>query len=510
MLALPARPLTTSSEAPAAEPATGKASNVSDVKKHLGTLLTSVAMIAGLALLGFLAWSWWQSRLPGSYDVMSYGTVDDGGAQPIAHHHFGVDSLSGPAGKPDYRLTLTAERAPIRLASGKTIDAWTFNGRSPGPELRVRTGDLVQVALVNKDIGDGVTIHWHGLDVPNAEDGVAGVTQNAVAPGGRYVYRFRPEQVGTFWYHTHQDASQGVKQGLFGALVVEAKAKAHGLDLALPVHTFSSRTAIGTHDDVQRRAVRPGTPVRLRLIDTDSSSARFRLSGMRPSVVAIDGAEIRPAPVPPGEAIEIGAGGRYDLAFRMPDGVASVEVVNSKAALILSPDGTGEPAAVPSRPVFDPAARRRAAPALRGAHFDRTFNLTIGKKVGFLNGRPGRHWALNGKLYPRVPMFEVTKGDLVRINLTNDSSSVHPMHLHGHHVLVLTRNGKAVSPWSTDTLLMLPHERYSVAFRAENPGLWMLHCHNLQHAADGLTMHLMYAGVSTPFRAGKSAHNDPE
>jgi len=98
VLALPARPLTTSSEAPAAEPATGKASNVSDVKKHLGTLLTSVAMIAGLALLGFLAWSWWQSRLPGSYDVMSYGTVDDGGAQPIAHHHFGVDSLNGPAG----------------------------------------------------------------------------------------------------------------------------------------------------------------------------------------------------------------------------------------------------------------------------------------------------------------------------------------------------------------------------------------------------------------------------
>ena len=107
-------------------------------------------------------------------------------------------------------------------------------------------------------------------------------------------------------------------------------------------------------------------------------------------------------------------------------------------------------------------------------------------------------------------MFEVAKGDLVRINLTNDSSSVHPMHLHGHHFLVLTRNGKAVNPWSTDTLLMLPHERYSVAFRANNPGLWMLHCHNLQHAADGLTMHLMYAGVTTPYRAGKSAHNDPE
>ncbi|HKB21133.1 MAG TPA: multicopper oxidase family protein [Gaiellaceae bacterium] len=480
------------------------------MKKHLGTALTTVAMIAGVALLGFLAWSWWQSRLPGRYDVMSYGAVDQGGAQPIAHHHFGVDSLTGPKGKPDYRVTLTAEKAPVRLSSGQEVDAWTFDGSAPGPELRVRKGELVQVTLVNKDIDDGVTIHWHGLDVPNAEDGVAGVTQNAVEPGGRYVYRFRPEQVGTFWYHTHQDASEGVKEGLFGALVVEAKSQRPGLDLALPVHTFAGHTAIGTHDDVARRAVRPGTPVRLRLINTDSASARFQLSGMRPAVVAIDGAEIPPARIPAGEPIEIGGGGRYDVAFVMPNGVASVEIENSKAALVLSPDGTGEPSEAPSGPVFDPATRGQPTPLLHGAHFDRTFDLTISKKPGFLDGRPGRHWALNGKLYPRVPMFEVAKGDLVRINLDNDSSSVHPMHLHGHHFDVLTRDGKAVSPWSTDTLLMLPHERYSVAFRANNPGLWMLHCHNLGHAADGLTMHLMYAGVTTPFRAGKSANNDPE
>jgi FtsP/CotA-like multicopper oxidase with cupredoxin domain len=473
-------------------------------------VLTTVAMLTGLALLGFLAWSWWQSRLPGRYDVMSYGVVDQGGAQAVSHDHLEVDTLGGPKGRPDYRVTLTAEKARVRLASGRELDAWTFDGQAPGPELRLSKGELVQVTLVNRDIDDGVTIHWHGLDVPNAEDGVAGVTQDAVAPGGRHVYRFRPEQVGTFWYHTHQDASEGVKQGLFGALVIEPKAKTNGLDLALPVHTFAGHMAIGTHDDVERRAVRPGTPIRLRLINTDSASARFLLAGMRPSVVAIDGAEITPAPVPPSEAIEIGAGGRYDIAFRMPDGAASVEVANSKAALVLSPDGSGNPPATPSQAVFDPAARRQAAPVLPRAHFDRTFDLTISKKVGFLNGRPGRHWALNGELYPRVPMFEVAKGDLVRINLTNDSSSVHPMHLHGHHFLVLTRDGRAVSPWSTDTLLMLPHERYSVAFRANNPGLWMLHCHNLKHAADGLTMHLMYAGVTTPYRAGKSAHNDPE
>ena len=481
------------------------------MKHHLSTVVTTLVMVAGLAFLGFLGWAWWHSRLPARYDVMDYGVVDLGGGPYPSRGDFSLVDLHGPHGKPDYRVTLTAEKASVRLSSGKTVDAWTFNGRAPGPEIRVRQGQLVQVTLVNKDISDGVSIHWHGVDVPNAEDGVAGVTQDAVQPGGRYVYRFRPRQVGTFWYHTHQDASEGVERGLYGTLVIlPDRPPSKGEDITLPVHTFSGHPALGIHDGVERRPVPAGKPVRLRLINTDSSPARFRLSGMEPSVVAIDGAEIEPAPVPPGEAIEIGAGGRYDLAFRMPKGVAAVELVGSRAALVMSPDGEGEPAAVPSRPVFDPAARARATPVRLGSSFDRTFELKISKKVGFLDGRPGRHWALNGKLYPRTPMFEVDQSDLVRINLVNDTSSVHPMHLHGHHVLVLTRNGKALSPWSTDTLEMLPHERYSVAFRANNPGLWMLHCHNLDHAANGLTMHVMYAGVTTPYRAGKSARNAPE
>lgn len=102
-------------------------------------------------------------------------------------------TLTGPSGTPDRAVTLTAERDGGR---------WTFDGTVPGPQLRFRVGELVQVTLVNRDVPAGVTLHWHGLDVPNAEDGVAGVTQDAVKPGSRYVYRFRPDQVGTFWYHS--------------------------------------------------------------------------------------------------------------------------------------------------------------------------------------------------------------------------------------------------------------------------------------------------------------------
>ena len=100
-------------------------------------------------------------------------------------HETSVTDLHGPAGVPTRRFTLTAEHAEVRLASGRTVDALTFNGTVPGPELRVHQGDLVEVTLRNKDVKDGVTIHWHGVDLPNAEDGVAGVTQNAVPPGRR-------------------------------------------------------------------------------------------------------------------------------------------------------------------------------------------------------------------------------------------------------------------------------------------------------------------------------------
>src|SRR5262245_62684713 len=117
-------------------------------------------MLIGVGVLVFVAWYWWQSRLPGSYDVTSYGEIDRGGGEEISHQHVGVDTLSGPKGKPDYDVTLTAEQGRVKLSSGREVDAWTFNGRAPGPELRIQRGELVQVTLVNKDIDEGVTIHW--------------------------------------------------------------------------------------------------------------------------------------------------------------------------------------------------------------------------------------------------------------------------------------------------------------------------------------------------------------
>ena len=106
----------------------------------------------------------------------------------------------------------------------------------------------------------------------------------------------------------------------------------------------------------------------------------------------------------------------------------------------------------------------------------------------------------------------VEENDLVEITIVNDTKVVHPMHLHGHHVLVLSRDGQpsSGSPWWSDTLDVHPGESYVVAFRANNPGIWMDHCHNLAHAAAGLTMHVAYVGVTTPFLVGATHHNTPE
>ena len=179
--------------------------------------------LAALAVLGLVAWAWYDSRLPGSYNAMELAVPDYGGG-PHAQHLAAarsIERLHGPqAGEPDFATTLTAQKATVRLSSGKEIPAWTFNGSAPGPELRVRQGDLVAVTLVNRDLDEGVSIHWHGVDVPNREDGVSGVTQDALRPGESYTYRFRAEQVGTFWYHTHQNAAKGVRLGLYGALVI--------------------------------------------------------------------------------------------------------------------------------------------------------------------------------------------------------------------------------------------------------------------------------------------------
>lgn len=148
----------------------------------------------------------------------------------------------------------------------------------------------------------------------------------------------------------------------------------------------------------------------------------------------------------------------------------------------------------------------------RNSRFDREFVIDMHNSIGFYNGRFGLLLAMNGEVFPNIPTLMVREGELVKVTFINRTAIDHPMHLHGHHMLVLRRNGKPVtgSPWWTDSLDVEPGEIYEVGFQANNPGLWMDHCHNLEHAAAGMAMHLAYEGVTTPYEVGRATNNHPE
>ena len=161
-----------------------------------------------VAVLAWLVVAWNDSRVPDRFGALGIGTVDYGGASPPRHRHgVSVAALHGSGANPDVRVRLVAQHAEVRLPSGRVVRALTFNATLPGPELRVHEGDLVEATLVNRDLDEGISIHWHGVDLPNAEDGVSGVTQDAVEPGESYVYRFRAPVAGTYWYHSHQHSA---------------------------------------------------------------------------------------------------------------------------------------------------------------------------------------------------------------------------------------------------------------------------------------------------------------
>jgi FtsP/CotA-like multicopper oxidase with cupredoxin domain len=119
---------------------------------------------------------------------------------------------------------------------------------------------------------------------------------------------------------------------------------------------------------------------------------------------------------------------------------------------------------------------------------------------------------INGHASPNVPPITVSVGQIVHLHVVNNTAEYHPMHLHGHVLSVIARNGVAIegSPVHIDSVLVGPNETWDVAFAADNPGIWMFHCHVLLHASMGMVATINYTGVSTPFEMGSSSGNVPE
>jgi FtsP/CotA-like multicopper oxidase with cupredoxin domain len=480
---------------------------------------------------GWAGWSWQDSQLPGTMSMaMPGGSMAGMAAGQMSGMSAGtsVATLTTPAGPADDSFTLTARDQRVRLASGASVAAVTFNGQAPGPKLTVHQGDLVQVTLVN-DSSLPTSLHWHGVAVPNAEDGVPGVTQDAVRPGGRLVYRFRVPAAGTYWYHSHEQSSVQVLRGLFGPLVVLPRAAspaagASGFDQVVTAHTWQSdhgdRLALDTTDGVSEQRVAAGTPVRLRLLNTDNKPRAFTLAGASFEVAAIDGDELAgPTPLTDTK-VSVPAGGRYDLTFTMPARPVRLAALNAAGVAIdYRPPGV-EGAAPTVRVGADFAldrygAHQASSPAgiSLATRFTRDYTVALDQRPGFHDGQLDPNlYLINGRLDPYLPPFMLTQGDLVKLTFVNRTMADHPFHLHGHRLTVLSHDGRPLSgsPVELDTLNLEPGSTWVVGFRADNPGLWMFHCHNLDHAAKGMMAMFDYTGYTSPYLTGRDTGNIAE
>jgi len=433
-------------------------------------------------------------------------------------------------------FTLTAQPATIDLGNGKLENAYTYNGSVPGPELHVQQGDLVVVTLVNK-LPVSTTIHWHGIAVPNAEDGVAGLTQDAVKPGDSFTYRFIANDVGTYWYHSHQETSIQLPIGLFGAIIVEPKTPIvhydHDYTVFLHEWDMQPHTFTGCHNpcpetlsingrrDQITLAAKPGESVRLRIANSGNDTHFPVLVGASSEVIALDGHDLNlPTPMTD-TSLPIGAAQRYDLSFTMP--------VSGSVALI-DADGSASPVqhpmaifgvdqttlTYPTNPVlfdFTSYGAPTVDKVTLNSHFDAQYTLVVGEKPGFYNGALTLTFPINSQTYPNIPSINVKLGDVVKIHLDNEGmfNFPHSMHLHGHVFVVLAHNGKPLtgSPVHMDTILINHGESYDVAFVADNPGLWMLHCHMVEHDMHGMDMMINYPDIVTPFSIGTASGNNP-
>lgn len=451
----------------------------------------------------------------------------------------------------DMLLRPGASRASLVSNPAIQTDVWAYNGTVPGPEIRIRQGQRLRARLENT-LPQETTIHWHGLRTPNAMDGVPGVTQDAVKPGGSFDYVFDLPDAGTYWYHPHANTTEQLGRGLYGPLIVE-ETDPLPVDRELvwmlddwrlgdtaminggfnAMHDVSHAGRIGNVVTVNglapgQVAVRPGERIRLRLLNA-ANGRIFALDfdELAPTVIAMDGHPVTPhrddAPL-----LLLGPGMRLDLVIDIPvKGKTSFAVMdrfydgmeNRVASLAVSGEAVRDevpdwdmalkPNPVPE-PDLDQATRHDLVYSggmmggmvlqqmTQSGHItpEMLSRMGMGGMAGMGNmmrsmSGSGNVWAVNGRDPDRDgdgPLVTLERGQSCRLTLMNATAWLHPIHLHGHAFRLLARNDAPVNhqPW-LDTVLIKPGERVEIAFVADNPGDWLIHCHILEHKVGGMS-----------------------
>jgi FtsP/CotA-like multicopper oxidase with cupredoxin domain len=400
--------------------------------------------------------------------------------------------LGRPENVASHDYELIAAPLDVELVPGHKTPAWAYGGQAPGLELRCRQGESLRVRFINQLEVD-TTIHWHGIRLPLEMDGVPYVSQLPVKPGEYFDYDFLCPDAGSYWYHPHTASTEQLGRGLVGPLIVEEREPTgfrHERTLCLKTWHVDEQ---GTFTDflVPRLAAREGTRgrlstingqplptlelpagqvVRLRLINVDNTiTYRLNLPAGEARIYALDGNPVAPRPL--GKEYWLGPGMRIDLALKVPAAGQELPLRNGPLRLatikgVASAEGAGDwPPALPANPLPEPDLAR--AETLR-------FNF---------------EWAaaLSGdKTCADRPIASLKKDGHYIFVLRNMAQYQHPIHLHGMAFKVLDSDRRDIVPYFTDTYLLGKNETARIAFVADNPGVWMFHCHVIDHMETGL------------------------
>ncbi len=459
---------------------------------------------------------------------------------------------------------MTAEPGRLKVFADQqqNTEIWGYNRSVAGPEIRLRLGETVRLLFENK-ISQPTSIHWHGLRIPFAMDGVGSITQPGIQPGDSFYYDFTPPDAGLFWYHPHMNSEEQIARGMFGALIVEENEPPAvdreiiwslydwGLDADYQVpkkqafHLWRGNADYTPHTKITMNGkdtpdilISRGERIRLRIANT-SGNRRYALqfNDHKPWVIALDSNAVEPYPVGDKPLI-IGTGERVDLVL---DGAAKpgtypvIDVFNRDFEPV-PPWATPEEIAARNTPITVCNIVYRDGPALREVHelppptapagnhipepdlpnaipvdIELNQHMTsiedvpkIGAMAALLaeqDGIPRDHkvalWTMNSKVLLEdlnsyfcidpEPLFECQLGRTYLLRFKNATKVDHPMHLHGHTFKMVRRNGIPF-PRSMyrDTFTVFGGDTVEVAFVADNPGDWMIHCHRGMHQHGGM------------------------
>jgi FtsP/CotA-like multicopper oxidase with cupredoxin domain len=468
---------------------------------------------------------------------------------PLVGDH-GSSPNAPRARKTDHVREYTLESAPLEFeVGGRKVHTWGYDGGIPGTEIRVTEGDSLRARVLNRLPAD-TTIHWHGLPVPNATDGVPHVTQPPIESGEEFTYEFVVPTAGTYVYHSHVGFQ--LDSGLYGPLIVESKKEELDYDReyvlllddwldgvsGTPEDTLKALQASGggmmagsgggmmggreqggpgssgavdyplylvngrAPNEPETLKVRRRERTRLRLINPAGETVfRFAVGGHKLTVTHSDGQPVESVDV---DVVRIGPGERYDVIVEANNpGVWQVAAAPegktglARAILRYEESSQSSPPPPSSRPhelagrllSYGQLRTRREESFPSDGFFegpDRTLALTLSGGIG------DYVWTIGGQTYPDADPIDVSKGEWVRFHLTNQSMMAHPMHLHGHFFQL--QNGMGRGPFK-DTVLVEPHmgeARFD--FVADNPGDWLFHCHIVYHMESGMARVISYQG----------------